>query len=389
MPVFKLCMKIIRKNWLSISLYIVIFLAIAITISMSTMSEQKKSSSFSQEKAKIALISEEKTPLTEGFRQELAKSSDFVKLPDRTEALQDALFFRNVTYILRIPKGFTEDVLSGGSMQMEKTVVPNSTENAYVDINVNQYWNLARIYAKHEPGASQQQLVKQLKTNLSGSTPVTIRAHERAITSNSFSMYYFNFLAYALSAVLIMGISTVMIVVNKRDLSRRNFCSPLKASSINAQLILANLLFATASWVILVVFCFFLDSKSFATQNMTFFLINSAIFTACVASLSYLIGNLMKNLNAMSAVCNVLTLGPCFISGVFVPQEFLNDTVLKIASFTPTYWYVQANARIAKLTQFGWSDLSSIIYSMAILLVFAVAFAALSLVIGKRRRLTN
>ncbi|MET1248150.1 ABC transporter permease [Sporolactobacillus sp. STCC-11] len=389
MPVFKLCMKIFLKNWLSISLYIVIFLAIAITISMSTMSEQKKSSNFSQEKAKIALISEEKTPLTEGFRQELAKSSDFVKLPDRTEALQDALFFRNVTYILRIPKGFTENVLNGGSMQMEKTVVPNSTENAYVDINVEQYWNLARIYAKHEPEASEQQIVNQLKKNLSGSTPVTIKAHERAQTANSFSMYYFNFLAYTLSAVLIMGISTVMIVFNKRDLSRRNFCSPMKASSINTQLILANLLFAAISWAILVAFCFLLDSKSFATQNILFFLMNSAIFTACISSLSYLIGNLLKNLNAMSAVCNVLTLGPCFISGVFVPQEFLNSTVLKIASFTPTYWYVQANAKIATLTHFEWSDLGAVFYSMVIVLGFAVAFFALSLVIGKRKRLMN
>lgn len=389
MPVFKLCMKIFLKNWISISIYIVIFLAIAITISMNSMSEQKKSSSFSQEKAKIALISEEKTPLTEGFRQELEKSSDFVKLPDRTEALQDALFFRNVTYILRIPKGFTEDVLNGGSMQMEKTVVPNSTENAYVDINVNQYWNLARIYAKYEPGASQQQLVKQLKTNLSGSTPVTIRAHERAKTSNSFSMYYFNFLAYTLSAVLIMGISTVMIVFSKRDLSRRNFCSPLRTSSINTQLILANLSFAAASWLVLVVFCFLLDARSFGTQNMIYFLANSAIFTACIASLSYLIGNLMKNLNAMSAVCNVLTLGPCFISGVFVPQEFLNDTVLKIASFTPTYWYVQANTKIATLTHFEWSDLGSVYYSMTVVLGFAAAFFALSLVIGKRKRMMS
>ncbi|MDN3954241.1 ABC transporter permease [Sporolactobacillus laevolacticus] len=387
MPVFKLSLKIFRKNWVAVSIYIFIFLGIAIAISANSVPE--KSIGFSQEKAKVALISEEKTPLTDGFQKELSKSAVLIKLPDQTEKLQDALFFRKVTYILRIPKGFTQSVLSGGSMQMKKTVVPNSVDNAYVDLSVDQYWNLARIYAKHEPGISQQQLVNQLKTNLSGSTPVTIKAHEQAKTANSFSMYYFNFLAYTLSAALIMGVSTLMVVMNKRDIKRRNFCSPLRASSINGQLILANLLFALSAWAILILFCFILDSKSFGTQNMVYFLINSLLFTGSMTSLSYLIGNLMKNLNAMSAVCNVLTLGPCFISGVFVPQEFLNDTVLKIASFTPTYWYVQANTRIAKLTQFGWTELSPIIQSMALLLAFGAAFITVSLVVGKRKNLMN
>lgn len=384
MPVFKLCLKIFLHNWISVSIYIVIFLAISIALATNGTSEL--SNGYSQKKAKVAFISEEKTPLTEAFRHELSRSAQFVNLPDRTEELQDALFFRQVTYILRIPKGFTDSVLNGGSAQMKKTVVPGSIQNAYVDINVDQYWNLARLYAKHEPGISQEELAERLQENLSGETPVQIKAHQSAKTSGSFSLYYFNYFAYALSAVLIMGISTIMIVFNKQDLSRRHRCSPLSAGSVNAQLIMANLLFAAIAWVILIAFDFLLDTGSYSTQNIIYFLINSLVFTGCMTSMSYLIGTLMKNLEAMSAVCNVITLGPCFISGVFVPQEFLNDTVLKLASFTPTYWYVQANAHIAKLTQFGWSDLSSIIYSMTVVIAFAVAFAALSLVIGKDRK---
>lgn len=387
MPVFKLCMKIFLKNWVSVSIYIVIFLAISITIAATNVQDHQ--TGFSQKRAKIALIAEEKTPLTEGFRSEMSRSADFVPIADETEKLQDALFFRQVTYILRIPKGFTQDVLHGGSMQIEKTVVPNSVENAYVDINVQKYWNLARLYAKHEPGITQQQLVDRLKQNLSGSTPVSIKAHEQAKTSNSFSMYYFNFLAYTLSAVLIMGISTVMVVFNRQDLRRRIYCSPISSFRINTQLITANLLFSVIALAVLIGFCFLLDVKSFETQNMVYFLLNAVIFTACMSSLSFLIGNLMNNLNAMGAVCNILTLGPSFISGVFVPQEFLNDTVLKIASFTPTYWYVQANTKISKLTVFDWASLRSALSSMSIMLIFTAAFVALSLAAGKRKRMAN
>ncbi|MCO7177127.1 ABC transporter permease [Sporolactobacillus kofuensis] len=387
MPVFNLCLKIIRKNWISISIYLAIFLVISVLLS--TNSAPKETHNFSQEKAKLVFISKDHTPLTEGFRKELAKSATFVKIPDNTEKLQDALFFRQATYILRIPKGFTENVLNGGSMQLEKTIVPNSAENAYVDLSVNQYWRLAKLYAKHEPQLSEKQLADKLSANFSHNTPIEMKAQIRAKTDQGFSMYYFNFLAYTLSAVLILGISTVMIVFNKNDLRRRNFCSPVHASSINSQMILANLLFAAISWVILVGFCFIFDSKNIMTPNMIYFLLNSAVFTLCISCISYLIGNLLGNLRNMSAVCNVVTLGPCFISGVFVPQQFLGETILKIARFTPTYWYVQANDEISQLTRFTWTDLSPVFYNIAVLIGFSLAFLALSLVVGKRKRLTD
>lgn len=385
MPVFKLCLKLFLKNWISVSIYVGIFLLISVIIAATTMNEQQ--SGFAQEKTRIALIDDEKTPLTEGFRRELARSADFVSIPDDTEKLQDALFFRQVTYILRIPEGFTEDIMHGGSMQIEKTAVPGSAENTYIDISVQQYWNLARLYAKHVPDLTEQQLAERLKHDLSGETQVSLQDREQAKTSNSFSMYYFNFFAYTITAVLIMGISTVMIVFNKRDLRRRLFASPMSSASYNAQLLLANLLFALVSLLVLVGFCFVLDSGSFGTQNMVYLFMNAAALTACMTSLSFLIGMLIDNMNALSAVCNIVTLGLSFISGVFVPQEFLNDTVLKIASFTPTYWYVEANADIAKLTRFSWTDLQPVFYNMAILLIFTLVFTALSLVAGKKKRM--
>ncbi|RYL93668.1 ABC transporter permease [Sporolactobacillus sp. THM19-2] len=387
MPVFKLCMKLFLRNWLSVSLYIVIFLAISIAISATSTYEGR--TGFRQEKAKIAFIDEEKTPLTEGFRQELGKSAEFISIPDQTEKLQDALFFRNVTYIMRIPRGYSENMLDGGSMQIEKTVVPNSAENAYIDLHVRQYWNLVRLYAKHDPDLTQQQLAERLKQNLAGDTRVTVQKQKQAKTSESFSMYYFNFLSYTLSAVLILGISAVLMVFNKLDVRRRIFCSPIRHLQFNLQMFSAILLFAVVSLVVLVGFCFLLDGKSIGTPNMVYFILNATVFTACISGLSFLIGSLIKNFSAISAVANVLTLGPSFISGVFVPQEFLNDTVLKIASFTPTYWYVQANANIARLTDFSWESLQPALSAMVIVLIFTAAFIALALVIGKRKQLMS
>ena len=66
--------------------------------------------------------------------------------------------------------------------------------------------------------------------------------------------------------------------------------------------------------------------------------------------------------------------------------EFLGDSVLRIASFTPTYWFVNANNRIAELTQFNFSNIEPILSCMLIQLGFALAFFTTALVISKKRR---
>ncbi|MDD4783641.1 MAG: hypothetical protein PHX16_08465, partial [Syntrophaceticus sp.] len=134
MQVFRLCLKILKKQIPSMLIYIIIFLAIALIMSSATANEQQQDNSFTRAKSNMALISEENTPLIDGFKQELGKVANFVELPDDHEALQDALYFRSVSYILRVPEGFTESFMQGENVQLEKTIVPNSISNTYIDL---------------------------------------------------------------------------------------------------------------------------------------------------------------------------------------------------------------------------------------------------------------
>lgn len=367
-------------------IYVVVFLSITILFASASSSSQPKN--FTQVKTNVAFISEENSTLIDGFKQELAKNADYVNIPDETEKLQDALYFRNVTCIIRIPKGFTEAFMRGEDVQIQKTAVPNSVSNAYLDISVNQYFNTARLYVKNIKGITQEKLVEQLKNDLAANTSVSM---ENPVTNSNtdFTMNYFNYISYALSSVLILGISAIMLVFNNRDLNRRNFCSPISAGRVNFQFILANLSFTIVSWALVVVCEILMTAKNGIGANLGYYILNSFLFTLCASSISFLIGNLLKNRNAISAVCNVVTLGPCFISGVFVPQELLGDTVLKIASFTPTYWYVRANHEIASMAGFSAAGLSKISGEMLIEFGFAVAFFIISLVVGKRKRMSD
>ncbi len=108
-------------------------------------------------------------------------------------------------------------------------------------------------------------------------------------------------------------------------------------------------------------------------------------FNLTELSLSFLATLIIKNKNAQSGVSNVLSLGLCFISGVFVPQSLLSSGVLTIASFMPTYWFIKANNEIGLLTNFTIENLSSILTAMLIQIGFAVALVSIALVIIKKR----
>jgi ABC-2 type transport system permease protein len=380
-------MKIIKKNLPSMFIYVGIFLAILILFSKNTAGTIEKD--FTGEKCKVAFMAEESSPLIDGFKQQLSKSAKFVTIEDSTEKLQDALYFRSVEYIIRIPKGFTDSFMKGEDVQLQKTIVPASVSNAFLDINIDQYFNTARLYVKNSKGITQEELVKHVNADLNTGTTVELKTGSQGNRNNSFASSYFNFLSYVILSVLILGISAIMVVFNNQDLQRRNFCSPIRAGSINIQFMLANFAFSFACWAIMAGAYFLFDSKDFNCTNTLYHLLNSLVFTFCSACISYLIGNVIKGREAISMVCNVVTLGASFISGAFVPQELLGDTVLKIGSFTPNYWYVKANNQIAQLTNFDYANLSPILSCILIELGFGIAFFILSLVIGKKKRMAS
>ncbi len=388
MQVFKLGLKIIRKNIPMMMIYVAVFLGITITFSFASTKQQ--AASFADQKASVAFFSAESTPLVDGLKKELSKSADFVKIKDDPEAIQDALYFESVTYVVRIPKGFTEQFMQGKDVRVEKITLPNSVYNAYVDLAVNRYLNTARIYLKNDAGISQQDLVARLGSDLSRGAKVSTAGGAGPSAGNvGFTSFYFIYLAYVLPLVMIFGIANVMEVYNDRDLSRRNFCSPLSAMRYNLQFILASCVFSLAAWAILLIPCAVIGRKDFFTANSAAMVLNSFALLLCASAFAFLLGSLVKGRDSISAAANVFALGPCFIGGVFIPQKYLNDTVLRIASFTPAYWYVTATNRISELTHVNISSLSSFLYCMLVELGFAAAFLALGLVIGKKRRVAE
>jgi len=222
--------------------------------------------------------------------------------------------------------------------------------------------------------------------DLSLETEVMLAAPEREPGAGGRLQYYFNFLAYTILFVIILGVSSIFLTFNGLDLKRRNLCSPLGARAISLQCYMACAAFALAGWLLLVLISLVFGFREVAGPAAWFFILNALVFTICAAGLAFFIGNLTRSGEVVNAVANIIALGSSFIGGVFVPQEFLGENVLKLASFTPTYWYVRANSTIAALTNFNLQTLSGFFAALAVQLGFAIAFVIIALVIVKRRQ---
>ncbi|MCI5628632.1 MAG: ABC transporter permease [Clostridiales bacterium] len=389
MQVYKAYFKIIKKNIGQLSIYLIIFLLFAIIFGK--VSTSPKDTDFESTKVNISIINkDENSKLISGLRDYLKENANIVDVGTSKEDLQDALFFREAEYIITIPKGFTKEILKGNKdINIEKTVIPNSTSEIYMDNLINRYLNTVKMYTSTIDNISQAKLVSNVNKDLSHTTDVKIKTYDNDYSNNASCANYYNFFAYSMFAVLILGISLVMISFNNKDLKRRNLASSLSMKNMNIQMVFANITYAVVVWFVMIIASFIMFKNYMFTINGLLSLLNSFVFTLAALSISILISNLVTSRNALSAVVNVIALGSCFISGVFVPQQYLGDTVLSIAKFNPTYWYVKANDDIAILVNYSNENMRPIFMSMIIVLGFALAVYAVTLVVIKQKRLSN
>lgn len=390
MKVFKVYFKIIKRNLPMLSIYIIIFMLFALLLTISGTGES--TNNFSETRNRVMIINQDDaSPLTAGLIDYLTDKSVIVPPVKSEEAIQDALFYEDAVYILTIPKGFSADFLSGThSLALGKQTAPNSTAGVQLDMLIEKYLNEFNLYVKAKGIASADaaaltETAALVKADLQKETDVVWAgaAPQSSITKAS---YFFNYLPYSLLSIMILAVSSIMQVFAKGDLKKRMQCSPTPATRINIELLLGNLCFAVVVWIFLIILSLILTGTSITDGRMQLLILNALVFSFTALSLSFLLGHLIHGPGAQHSVANVIALGTSFISGVFVPQALLGDTVKYIASFTPTYWYVTAVGDIAALSSFTWAETKTIYTGMLIQFGFAAAFLIVALVLGRQRK---
>ena len=162
----------------------------------------------------------------------------------------------------------------------------------------------------------------------------------------------------------------------------------MSTSKLSLYLFAGNAIFTIAIWLILCLVSIILGKITALSPGVVLLFLNTLVFSIAALSIAFLCGKFIKSEVSQSALANVISLGISFLSGIFVPQYLLGDTVLKISSFTPGYWYVKTIDSIGKLSAYNLENLKPIFGYMLIQLGFAAAFIIVALVVTKQKKQT-
>lgn len=384
MQVYKAYFKIIRRNLPEISLYLGIFLLI--TILVVRLGGDQSGPELGRARINIAYINYDKgAVLADHLGDYLQEHANIIDISDDRESLQDALFFGKIKYVVKVPAGFSQSILSGrNDVKLEKTSIESSASSVYLDFLINRYLSTASLYSRNMSGLNDAQLLSLVTATVNQHSDLEVKTYPNPVSNLAKNFYIL--LVYGMLFAIFLGVTSFMLVFNHPDIKKRNLGSPLKRLNMNMQIVLGNLTYSMAVWLIMVgLSLLMLRGAAFNIHSVLLY-VNSLCLTLVCLSISYLAGIFMQNLQVRSAVANVLGLGLCFISGVFVPQAFLGQTVSFIASFTPTFWYVKAVNDIEKLVLVNAANITPIINSMLIQLGFVAALLAVALAVSRYKQ---
>lgn len=378
MIIFSTVFKILNKLKGNLILYTVILLAI--TLFNTTSGNMNH---YEATKPDILIVNKDQNnEITKGFVSYLKEQATLkdIDINDQ-EKVYDALFYRDISYVVYIPENFGDDLVNDKSPTIEYK--SNGNENAsFTQMLIEKYIKTVNLYKEHYQGKALNQKVKQV---INQKTKVNLNTSLDSSKLNQVNVY-FNFLNYALLAGGVYCMTMILASLNQEGVRKRTIMSSFSYRKYN-WIVFASLGLASfIVWLSYMIISFILFKEIMLSGNGIAYILNSFVFSICSLAVGFLIGTITHNKQTIGGIVNVVALGTSFLCGCFVPMSFMPSYVLKIAHILPTYYFVQNNELIKTLEYFKLETLQPIIINGIIVLGFTLSFVLITLMISKRKQ---
>lgn len=386
MQVFKLYFKLLKSYKGVVILYFVIFMAVAVIMTKNLAADSNVS--MAEMKLDIMIVDEDKKTLGGALEEYFGKRHDLVEMEYDKEQITDALYWRKLDYVLVIPEGFEESILSDeiDDMELENMKVPGYYDAVFFESELSMY--TAKLKGLLAAGYSMEEAEEQLVKLQEEKTEVKIASFVNE-KQNDICTVFFAYVPYLFITLGMNGIGLILIVFNEQKVKDRMECSCTTMKERMAGLTGGILVFGLMMLAAVVAVAGVLSKGSiFTDSRFPYFLINMLAMLLFGLSLGFFAGTIAKNKDAMNGLVNVISLALCFLGGVFVPQEFFSETIIKVAKFFPTYWYVATNNSIGAMKQLTPQLTSELTTQVGLVVGYALVVFAVTVVIisNKRKR---
>lgn len=362
MQIFKLYFKILKNNLGIIMMYVFIFLIIAVL----NFSSLKKNNNFEYTKPNVVVYNyDEENDLIKYFVKYLSLNTNIITdIKDNKEEIDNALFYEQIDTVIRIPKGFSGDLINNNKTSLELSNRHNSAFAYLTNILVEKYFNFSEAYEYQ----NYEEMLEVLNKNIA----VELLANN---DNSKYSVYYFNALNYVIIALSIYIFGLTLNTINQKNIKNRNQVSPISDLKFNLIFLFGNILLMSIIIFLFVLFGLILLQENLFKGNNINYILNLYIFLLPIYIISYIVGKYISSKQGISAISNILSLGSSFLCGAFVPQEYLSKDLLNISKVMPSYWFVKNNYDIYE-NNFRFNN---IIPFLIFILIFFAVFMLLNL----------
>lgn len=382
MTVFKTFFRIVNK----LKPTIILYTALLIIFGAVNMKTSDNNINFVNSKPDILIINQDVNKgLTKNLIDYMKKNSNIVKVENNEEKINDSLFYREVSYVIYIPKDYRKNVLLGKNPKLD--IKKTDEYDAHLsEMMLKRYIKLQNIY--NEEAGSEDELITLINDNINDD--VNVKITSKVDTSKTYNIaYYFNFASYSILAIIIYIICLVLCSFKEESISKRINISSINYKSHNNKILLASIVFSSIVWLLFVIIGVTIVGDIMFSIRGLISIINSFIFTFCALTLSILISSLTNNKNAISGIVNVIALGSAFLCGAFVPAEYLPSSVLNFAHILPAYYYINSNDLLKNIDVINISSMHPIIINMVIIIIFSILFIILNNIVTRKKRKSN
>lgn len=381
MTVFKAYTKVLKASIVMVLIYTVILIAFGAT----NMQTSESSLSFTVEKPDIAIVNlDPNQSLTEHFIKYLESHTNIKDIDENVICFEDALFYRDISYIIYIPENYQNDFLNHKNPEL-KIKSTGDYEASLADMLIKRYLNVANLYNKEE--LSLKELLENIDSTINHEVTLEVKS-SMDTTSLTRATFYYNFANYSFLAGCVYVVSTILASFKEKNVRKRTIVSSMNYRKYNRHLLLSNGLFVFVLWLFYVILSFFLLGNIMFSIHGVLLIINSLLLAISCLSLAFMIGSLISDKNTINGIVNVVALGSSFLCGAFIPLEYLPNSVIVMAHFLPSYYYINNNDLIKGLETVNYETLKPVFMNASIILLFAVGMIIITnLILSKKRKI--
>ena len=252
MQVFQTFFKIASKRIGAISTYFIIYIFVNFALSFSTADTAE--TQFQTSSLTISILDEDSSAASRALTAFLSSLHKTDASETDTEALADRLYYRTLDYVLIIPDGFEEKLLSGDTEALLSDVkIPGSTNGSFVDQQITQYIKTLQLYLAG--GCTLSEAIAHTDASAADSASVTaVSFSSQGVKADSRLFYFYQYLPYIFICIQFMGLAPILVTENSPGIRERTACSSLSFSKRNLQLAAACTVYSVGVWLIFMLF---------------------------------------------------------------------------------------------------------------------------------------